>query len=108
MFEKKSDAIILVHKKCRNKSTHAKEFLKCKYYQSLFSSINTSGGYTQINSILRKNRKSSATIPSSLKGQGKVLHDPNKTCNAINYYFANIGSKIVSTVLAEKKTIVVI
>ena len=104
----KSNAIILEYKKCRNKSTHANEFLKCKYYQSLLSSIDTSGGYTQINSILRKNRKSSATIPSSLKGQGKVLHDPNKISNAINHYFATIGSKIVPTVLVERKTIVVI
>ena len=99
----KSNAIFLEYKKCRNKLTHAKELSKRKYYQSLFSSIVTSGAWIHINSILRKNRKSSATLPISLNDQGKVLHDPNKICNAINHYFANIGNKIAPPVLVKRE-----
>ena len=80
-----------------------KELSKRKYYQSLFSSIDTSGAWTHINSILRKNRKSSATLPTSLNDQGEVLHDPNKIRNAINHYFANIGNKIALPVLVKKR-----
>ena len=58
--------------------------------------------------FLRKNRKRSATLQSSLKDHGKVLHDPKKIRNAINYYFANIGSKIALPALVKKKTITVI
>ena len=85
--------------------THPNELSKRKYYQSLFSSIDTSGAWTHTvyNSILRKNRKSSATLPSSLNDQGKVVHDPNKICNAITHYFANIGNKIAPLVLVKKE-----
>ena len=104
----KSDAIFFKYQKCRNILTHAKKFSKRKYYQSLFSNIDTSGVWTHINSILRKNRKSSATLPSSLNDQGKVFHYPNKKCNAIKHYFANIGNKIAPPFLVKKKTIIVI
>ena len=99
----KSNAIFLKYKKCRNKLTHAKELSEGKYYQSLFSSIDTSSAWTHINSNSKKNRKSSATLLSSLNDQGKVLHDPNKLCNAINHYFENIGNKIAPPVLVKKE-----
>ena len=102
-METKSNAMFLEYKKCRNKFTHAKELSKRNYYQSLFISIDTSGVWTHINSILRKNRKSSATLPTSLNDQGKVLYDRNKMCNAINHYFANIGNKIAPPVLVKKE-----
>ena len=32
-----------------------------------------------------------------------MLHDPNKICNAINHYFANLGNKIAPPVLVKKE-----
>ena len=92
----KNHVIHAQYKKCRNNLTHIKEQAKRNYYKSIFNGCDTSGAWANINQILKKNRKNSASLPTTLNCDGLLLEDPIDISNAFNDYFANIGNKIAA------------
>ena len=83
----------------RNKVTCMQESSTAKHYQNLMGNDSeVSMTWKAINQILRKDKKNTFSLPTSIKVNDKALSKPTEICNALNQHFCGTGHKITNCI----------
>ena len=110
-LQNKNEQNFTIYKTYRNKLTHLKDLSRQNRYKYLLiaSEGKSSKIWIVINQLLNKNKRSTSSIVSPLKIDGKLITDSTDISNAFTHHFSNAGislsEKIATTNQHYKETL---